>query len=192
MGVVTDMASKRRLVIGAAALPAVLAAGVWTGLGVAGQRAETATPTGLTARLSASQEVPKPNGARAAAQGAFSAALVRSGAGGTLSWRLTFQGLTGKATASHIHVGVRGRPGAVRVSLCGPCRSGATGSAKVDAKTVAALLAGGTYVNVHTARNAAGEIRGQIAKSAKPPVIVPPSTQSTGTTTGTTEPYPGG
>ena len=180
------------MVLGAATLPALLAAGIWTGLGVAGRSADTAATIGLTARLSAAQEVPKPKGARAGAQGTFSAALVRGGAGGTLSWKLTFQGLTGKATASHIHIGVRGRAGAVRVSLCGPCRSGARGSAKVDAKTVTALLAGGTYVNVHTARNPGGEIRGQIAKSAKPPVVVPPTTQSTGTTTGTTEPYPGG
>jgi len=183
------------MVVGAATLPAVLAAGIWTGLGVAGQSAETAATTGLTARLSAAQEVPKPKGARAGAQGTFSAALVRSGPGGTLSWKLTFQGLTGKATASHIHVGVRGRAGAVRVSLCGPCRSGARGSAKVDAKTITALLGGSTYVNVHTARNPAGEIRGQISKSAKPPVVVPPTTPSTGTGTTPpypTEPYPGG
>jgi hypothetical protein len=180
------------LVIGAATLPVVLAAGIWTGLGVAGRSAETAATIGLTARLSAAQEVPKPKGARAGAEGTFSAALVRTGTGGTLSWRLTFKGLTGKATASHVHVGARGRAGAVRVSLCGPCRSGASGSARVDAKTITALLGGGTYVNVHTARNPAGEIRGQIAKSAKPPVVVPPTTQTTGTTTGTTEPYPGG
>ena len=184
--------TRRQLVVGAATLPAVLAAGIWTGLGVAGHSAESAATTGLTARLSAAQEVPKPKGARAGAQGTFSAALVRNAAGGTLSWRLTFQGLTGKATASHIHVGARGRAGVVRVSLCGPCRSGARGSAKVNAKTVTALLAGSTYVNVHTARNPAGEIRGQIAKSAKPPVVVPPTTQSTGTTTSMTDPYPGG
>ena len=181
--------------VGAATLPVVLAAGIWTGLGVAGRSAEAAAKIGLTARLSVAQEVPKPKATRAGAAGTFSAALVRSGAGGTLSWRLTFQSLTGKATAAHVHVGARGRAGAVRVSLCGPCRSGARGSAKVDAKTVTALLAGGTYVNVHTARNPSGEIRGQIAKSAKPPVVVPPTTQSTGTGTTPpypTEPYPGG
>jgi hypothetical protein len=179
------------LVASAVALPAVLAAGIWTGMGVAGQGAETAAAIGLTAQLSAAQEVPKPKGVRAGARGTFSAALVRSGAGGTLSWRLTFQALTGKATASHIHVGVRGRAGAVRVALCGPCRSGTRGSARVDARTVTALLAGRTYVNVHTARNAAGEIRGQLAKAAKPPVVPPPPTD-TGTTTTTTmtEPYP--
>lgn len=181
--------NKRRLVASAVALPAVLAAGIWTGLGVAGQGAESAAAIGLTAQLGAAQEVPKPKGVRAGAQGTFSAALVRSGAGGTLSWRLTFQALTGKATASHIHVGARGRAGAVRVALCGPCRSGARGSARVDARTVTALLAGRTYVNVHTARNAGGEIRGQLAKAAKPPVVPPPP--PTNTAPGTiTDPYP--
>lgn len=170
----------------------MLAAGIWTGLGVAGEDTGSAATTGLTARLDAAQEVPRPAGARPGAEGTFAAALVRSGAGGTLSWRLVFQGLTGKATASHIHVGVRGRAGRVRVSLCGPCRSGARGSARVDANTVTALLAGNAYVNVHTARNAAGEIRGQIAKTVKPPVVVPPTTQPPGTTTGTTDPYPAG
>lgn len=180
---------KRRLVASVAALPAVLAAGIWTGLGGAGHGAESAETTGLTARLGAAQEVPKPTGVRVAAQGAFTAALVRRDAGGTLSWRLTFRELTGKATASHIHLGARGRAGAVRVALCGPCRSGARGSARVNARTVTALLGGTTYVNVHTARNAAGEIRGQLAKTAKPPVLPPPPT-TTGTTT--EDPYPGG
>ena len=175
----------------AVALPALLAAGIWTGLSAAEQGAESATTTGFTGRLNAAQEIPKPKGVRAGAQGTFAAGLVRSGSGGKLSWRLSFQGLTGKATASHIHVGVRGRAGAVRVALCGPCRSGARGSANVDAKTINALLAGRTYVNVHTARNSAGEIRGQITKTAKPPVLPPPpTTATTGTTTVITDDYP--
>ncbi len=178
--------TKRTLIASAALFPVILAAGVWTGLGGAGQ---SATATGLSAKLSAAQEVPKPKGVPAGAQGAFTAAL----SGRTLTWRLTYKGLSGKATASHIHVGARGKAGAVRVALCGPCKSGARGSAKVDARTATALLGGSTYVNVHTARNAAGEIRGQVAKAAKPPVIAPPPTTTTGTGGATTEdPYPGG
>jgi hypothetical protein len=183
--------SKRRLVASAAVLPALFAAGIWTGLSGAGQSTESATTIGLTAQLTAAQEVPKPKGVRASAKGTFTAAVVRSGTGGKLSWRLTFRGLTGKATASHIHLGARGRPGAVRVSLCGPCRSGIRGSARIDAKTLNAILAGKTYVNVHTTRNAAGEIRGQIARAATPPVVVPPPPPTiTETTTGMTDPYP--
>ena len=183
----------RRLIASAAALPVILAAGVWTGLGGAGLGAESATPAGFTARLNGAQEVPKPKAVKATAQGTFTATLVRSGAGGTLAWKLTFHGLTGKATASHIHLGARGRAGAVKVSLCGPCRTGSRGSARVDAKTIAALMAGTAYVNVHTVRNAAGEIRGQIVKTAKPPTLPPPTVTNettTGTTTGEPDPYP--
>jgi hypothetical protein len=193
--------SKRRSAATAATLPVILAAGIWTGLSGAGQEAERATTTGLTepatttgltAQLSALQEVPKPKGLRPGAKGTFTVGLVRASAGGKLSWRLTFQRLTGKATASHIHLGARGRAGVVRVALCGPCRSGAHGSARVDAKTVKALLAGSTYVNVHTARNPAGEIRGQIARSPKPPAPPPPptTTETTGSSTGITYSYP--
>jgi CHRD domain-containing protein len=165
----------------AAVMPALFAAGLWAGMGGAGQAAEGAAPLGFTATLGAAQEVPKPKGVAVGAQGSFTAGLVRSGAGGRLSWRLTFKGLSGTATASHIHLGRRGRSGAVSVALCGPCRTGARGSANVSAKTVAALLAGGAYVNVHTARNKSGEIRGQIARTAKPPAP-PPTTGTTGTT----------
>jgi hypothetical protein len=191
--------SKQRWAATAATLPVILAAGVWTGLSGAGPEAvratttgltEPATSTGLTAQLSALKEVPKPKGVRPGAKGTFTAGLVRSSSGGKLSWRLTFQGLTGKATASHIHLGAPGKAGVVRVALCGPCRSGARGSARIDAKTVKALLAAGTYVNIHTARNPAGEIRGQIRKSAKPPVPAPPppppTTTETGSSTGIT------
>jgi hypothetical protein len=47
---------------------------------------------------------------------------------------------------------------------------------------VTAVLSGGAYVNVHTARNPGGEIRGQIRRGAV--VLAPPAT--TGTTTTTT------
>jgi hypothetical protein len=165
-------------------VPVLLATGVWTGLGAAERTAATAAPTGLTAQLVAGQEVPKPKGVRAGAKGTFTATLARSGAGGTLSWRLTFQSLTGPVTGAHVHAGARGKAGPVRISLCGPCRSGARGSARADARTVAALLAGTAYVNLHTARNPAGELRGQVAKTAKTPRVDPPPTV-TGTSSGT-------
>jgi hypothetical protein len=52
------------------------------------------------------------------------------------------------------------------VPLCAPCRSGARGTANVSATVLSALEGGRTYVNVHTKKNAAGEIRGQIAALA--------------------------
>ena len=111
----------------------------------------------LTAKLSARAERPAPKGA-ASATGAFTATLT----GSSLSWRLTFSHLTGKAAAAHIHIGGPGVAGPVAVPLCGPCASGVHGTVRLSAKIKAAVLGGRAYVNVHTARNAAGEIRGQI------------------------------
>ena len=50
----------------------------------------------------------------------------------------------------------------VAVALCGPCRNGQRGTANLTAANLAALAAGRAYVNVHTPKNPAGEIRGQI------------------------------
>ncbi len=182
---------RARRIAGVVALTALFTAGVWTGLSGAGRGGEGgATTLSLTAKLDAAQEVPKPR-ASAAAKGTFVGGLVRTGTGGNLSWRLTFQGLSGKAMASHVHLGRRGKAGAVAVPLCGPCRSGSRGTAKLNGKTVTALLGGSAYVNVHTARNAAGEIRGQVARStAKPPAPPPTSGPTTGGPTTYEEPYP--
>ena len=56
-------------------------------------------------------------------------------------------------------VGVAGN---VIVPLCAPCKSGGTGKATISKSMITALEAGKTYVNVHTVKNAAGEIRGQV------------------------------
>jgi Cu/Zn superoxide dismutase len=116
----------------------------------------------VRATLSASQERPKPRGKVRRARGVFTATVTKNGASGEITWRLTFSKLTGRAVAAHIHRGARGKAGPVIVSLCAPCRSGARGKATVDGSVLSALEAGTAYVNVHTRRNPAGEIRGQI------------------------------
>jgi CHRD domain len=166
---------------------AIFVAGVWAGVGAAGHEEQAAAPIGLTATLGARQEVPKPTAVRATATGRFVVTLVRSGATGRLAWRLTYSGLTGRGTAAHIHLGATGRSGPVAISLCGPCRSGARGTARANGGVVAALLAGRAYVNVHTAKNPAGEIRGQIKRGA---VVLAPPPGTTGTTTTTTTTSP--
>ena len=113
--------------------------------------------------LRASQERPKPKGKVAKAKGTFTATVTRSGSSGLIVWKLTFGKLTGKAVAAHIHSGARGKAGAVIVPLCAPCKSGRTGRATVSASVLSALESGRTYVNVHTLKNPAGEIRGQLA-----------------------------
>jgi hypothetical protein len=179
----------RKLGIGAATA-AVFVAGLWSGIGTAGWLGADQSAVGLTAALGAAKEVPKPTGVRAGAGGTFSAGLTRQGTRGSLAWRLTFRNLTGAATSAHIHLAKAGVAGPVAVPLCGPCRSGVRGTAKLKARTVTALLGGGAYVNVHTAKNPAGEIRGQVRKGGKPvPAPGGTTTTTTGTTT-TTEPPP--
>jgi hypothetical protein len=132
----------------------------------------------LTARLDASQEKPAPKGA-ARGTGLFTATL----SGRTLTWRLTFSRLTGRAVAAHVHLGRQNVAGPVAISLCGPCLSGAHGRVTVTARLRTALLGGGTYVNVHTARNPAGEVRGQVS-GPHGLMPAPPKTTTSTTTSG--------
>ena len=116
----------------------------------------------VSATLKNNTEVPRPKGATFA-KGAFSGKYVEHGKTATLTWKLTFSRLTGKAIAAHIHIGARGVAGPVVVPLCGPCRNGQVGKATINARTIAAIEGGKAYVNVHTVKNMAGEVRGQIA-----------------------------
>jgi Cu/Zn superoxide dismutase len=130
---------------------------------IRGQVSPAAT---LKTSLRASQERPKPRGSVRRARGAFTVTITKQGSSAVLVWQLTFSRLTGKAIAAHIHSGARGKPGPVIVPLCAPCRSGARGRATVNASVLSALQSGRTYVNVHTAKNPAGEIRGQLGAAA--------------------------
>jgi hypothetical protein len=119
------------------------------------------------ATLGKKAEVPKPKAVPAAAKGAFTATVVESAAGVSLRWKLTFARLSGKAVAAHVHRGKPGVAGPVLVPLCGPCTSGRTGRATITKAVSELLERGRAYVNVHTAKNAAGEIRGQVKLLAK-------------------------
>jgi hypothetical protein len=123
--------------------------------------AETYT---VGATLRNNTEVPRPKGA-ALARGSFSGKYVENKTGATLTWKLTFSRLSGKALAAHIHKGKRGQAGPVIVPLCGPCRNGQVGKVHISKAVVAALEGNNGYVNVHTAKNAPGEIRGQVKVS---------------------------
>lgn len=114
------------------------------------------------ASLTSRQEVPKPKGSVNRARGTFTATVTKSGTSARIRWRLTFSRLTGRAAAAHIHIGQRGRTGPVALALCGPCRSGMRRSAELEEPLLGALEVGRAYVNIHTAQNAAGEIRGQL------------------------------
>jgi len=83
--------------------------------------------------------------------------------GKKLKFTLKFSHLTGPATAAHIHMGAKGVSGPVVVPLCGPCKTTVTGTVTINATVLRAIKKGKTYVNVHTAKYPAGEIRGQLA-----------------------------
>jgi hypothetical protein len=119
---------------------------------------QTTKTVKLSASLNVGQEIPHPKGTKVGAIGHFDGTL----SGTSLKWSLTFAHLSGAASAAHIHGGVRGKPGPVLVPLCGPCTTPASGTATLTADQIKAITTGGAYVNVHTAKNPNGEIRGQI------------------------------
>ena len=118
----------------------------------------SSSPMNLSAKLNSREEVPSPRGEPMRAGGSFTATLT----GRTLKWKLTYSHLSGAGTAAHIHSGAKRKSGPVIVPLCGPCATTSAGTVKVSAAVAKALQGKDTYVNVHTAKNAAGEIRGQI------------------------------
>jgi CHRD domain len=81
------------------------------------------------------------------------------------TYRVEFTGLTGPAAAAHIHCGAAaGANAGVSVPLGGANpTSPITGTATMTDPQLADLQAGKCYVNVHTAQNKGGEIRGQLA-----------------------------
>ncbi|MCB9462180.1 MAG: CHRD domain-containing protein [Candidatus Eisenbacteria bacterium] len=121
----------------------------------------------FVAQLSGNQENPP-----VAGSGSGTAAFTLIGS--DLYYSLTVQGLTGPITAAHIHSGARGVNGGVVVSLGGdfidpPSGVGTTASGHVSGLTAAQvtdLLSGVYYVNVHTAANPGGEVRGQLDLAA--------------------------
>src|SRR3954470_14326042 len=85
---------------------------------------------------------------------------------GVLAWELTYEGV-GKPTLpiADIHIGPRGRFGAVLVRLCGPCKPGhdaGTVIVKPPARSVQ-LTSGNTWVTLLVDKYPNGAIRGQIA-----------------------------
>ena len=117
----------------------------------------------LKAELKASNEVP-PNDSKAIG----SVTATYDTATKTLAWKGIYSGLTGDATMAHFHG--PGEPGqnagvAVWISTKGsPFPASFEGKATLTDAQAADLMAGRWYVNIHTAANPAGEIRGQIVK----------------------------
>ena len=119
-----------------------------------------ANPIMIAAKLTAKEEVPAQTVKNTKASGSFTGDIT----GSKLTWTLKFSGLTGPATAAHIHLGGMGAAGNVVVPLCGPCKSPLKGTATLTKALLNALKTHKLYVNVHTKKNPNGEIRGQLAE----------------------------
>ena len=114
----------------------------------------------MKATLDGKSEVPPNTGA-----GTGTADIDYDAASKKLSWKLTYSGLSGPATAAHFHGPAEaGKNGGVAVAIPNAASSPAEGSATLTDAQAADLLAGKYYINVHTAANPGGEIRGQVTK----------------------------
>ena len=83
--------------------------------------------------------------------------------GMTLKWTVTYSGTTGPVTAGHFHgPAAEGANAGVVLPFTGSMASPIEGSATLTQAQVDQLKAGLWYVNLHTAANPGGEIRGQV------------------------------
>jgi CHRD domain len=115
-------------------------------------------PIQLKADLDGSHEVPA---TQTSGKGKLEGALNRTTK--ELNYTVTYQGLTGPATAAHFHGPADPTKNAgVVVPLKAPLDSPVKGSATLDDKQIGELMANNWYVNIHTAKNPTGEIRGQV------------------------------
>ena len=80
-----------------------------------------------------------------------------------LTWTLTYSGLTGPVKMGHFHgPAAAGANAGVALGFTGPVESPIKGTATLTPAQVADLTAGKWYVNLHTAANPGGEVRGQV------------------------------
>ncbi|MBI1172890.1 CHRD domain-containing protein [bacterium] len=84
---------------------------------------------------------------------------------GAMTWDVSWMGLSGDATAMHFHgPAPAGKNAGVLVDIgkASGLKSPSKGSAKLTPDQVKQVMDGMWYVNIHTAANPKGEIRGQV------------------------------
>jgi plastocyanin len=136
--------------------------------------AAAAGPEYFTATLSGGAEVPP-----VVTTATGSATFIIDPSGTSILYDVSYQGLSGPAAAAHIHVGAA----SVAAGIILPLQVGPSpmvgiltaadltpsGSVTTFAEALDAIRAGNTYVNIHTAANKPGEIRGQIGPAPLTP-----------------------
>jgi hypothetical protein len=112
----------------------------------------------LAATLTGAQEVPPKQ-----VSGTGTADVQYDRDTGTLRYSITYSGLTGPLTGAHIHGPAAMGANAGIVVPFANSASPIKGEAKINPTQAGDLMAGLYYVNLHTAANPGGEIRGQLA-----------------------------
>jgi hypothetical protein len=169
-------------------LAAVIALGAAVALAVTGSAAMAdngRTTSNLRVRLTGYQEGPAVS---TAATGQFRAVIDEKAQ--EITYQLSYSGLEGSVTQSHIHIGLRAQNGGIMVFLCSNLGNGPEGTQACPAapatitgtlrpgdivgpagqgittgefdELVAAIRADATYVNVHSSLFPTGEIRAQL------------------------------
>jgi hypothetical protein len=119
--------------------------------------AASAQDTQYAAQLSGAEEVPPVNTAAAG-----TADVTWNPDSKELAWNIEFSGLSGPATAAHFHGPAAPGENAGPVVTIEDLESPSEGSATLTDEQAGQLAEGMWYVNVHTAANPSGEIRGQV------------------------------
>ena len=130
-----------------------------TALSVAFVAGASAATVSYTAHLSGRAEVPKTDSkGKGKFEGKFDPQTK------AMNYTLTFEGLSGPATAAHIHGPATKTQSAGVVAPLGDKNptSPVSGTVTLTDDQVKSLQSAKLYVNVHTAANPGGEIRGQI------------------------------
>lgn len=82
-----------------------------------------------------------------------------------LTWTVRYMGLSGPATAAHFHGPAEpGKNAGVVVEIPNAATSLVEGNTTLTDAQAAELMSGKYYINIHTAANPDGEIRGQVTK----------------------------
>jgi hypothetical protein len=146
----------RRAVIATASLASLFGAALWAG-------PSQAAPMAFKVTLNGAQETP-PVDTKATGV----ADITYDPSTMVVTWNVTCTGLSGPATMAHFHgpakAGVAAPP-TVWLTPKGsssPVEGAIKGQATLTADQAAQFTAGDWYINVHTAANPKGEIRGQI------------------------------
>ena len=166
-----------------ASLRAMLAAGLFAFVGA---RAASTEP--FSASLAGDNEVPP---TASTATGQFQMNIENSTATPTINFTMTYSGMSGNPTFSHLHFGQTNVAGGVMIFLCGgggqpacPAATSGTFSGTITpanvtgpaaqgidlgdlADALEAVQDGAAYANIHSVKYPAGELRGQVHRGAR-------------------------